>query len=513
MTNRYDRRLHWVLLIGLLVVSAVFYNALIDSQPSGWDALGYRVAGQNIVAGIGPAIEHPFNEKYGPYFTLSAFAVQSLTKPARLYLNYPPGFPILLALPQWLGLPDTMTLVVISLLSLVFTYWLGTLFFDRWVALLAAVIVASMPAHLEWGTSIWSDLPGTVFMLGAITFYVSGTRHNRRVAQLAWGGLAGAMVTAAIFIKYANVLVVLPLIAYALFTQRRAAWKMPLNWTCAGVILIGLLSVGAYNQAVYGHPLETFYSPSRSGISFPFFSLAYALGDSPAGGRSLLVALRTLWDNFNWLLLLGLLGLWKAPAKVAIVLGGLFLVFLFLASVFAWAPQGVDTRYLLPLFTPIALFTAWGTAWLVKKFHARTWLKAALLGAIGITLILGMVNTVPRLTARNASDDSLTKAAVGWVAGSEPNAVFMAYGLNDLVNTFGQRTTLFYRRMKLSQPDFELELTRLVEQLLAARLPVYFVEDLQPSLANSKEILQHHYDLQLWKSVPYPIFRVTPKAS
>ncbi len=513
MASRKHSRLHRVLLIGLFVVSAVVYSALIESQPTGWDALGYKLAGHNLAVGLGPAIEQPLNEKFGPYFTLSAFGVQSLTQPARLYLNYPPGFPLLLAIPQWLGLPDTITLLVTSLLSLAFTYWLGILLFDRWVGLLAATIVAFTSAHMEWGTSMWSDLSGAVFMLGAFAAYVSGTRHEQRASQMLWGALAGAMVILSVFIKYANVLMVLPLIAYALYTQRRATWKMSLNWVCGGVILVGLLGVGAYNQVVFGGPLETFYSPARSGSSFPFFSLSYALGESPTGGYSLSAALETLWGNFGWLLLLGLVGVFKAPRKVIFLLGGQFFVFLFLASIFAWAPHGVDTRYLLPLFTPLALFIAWGTKLLVEWLWPHKWLIALFGGAIGLTLALGAFNTVPRLTARNQDSRATAQLISDGVASSESDAVFLAYNSNDLINYFGRRTTLFYRRMRLIQPDFEADLTHLVENLLAEQLPVYYVEDRQPALANSKDILQRHFDLQLWKSEPFPIFRVNVKAS
>jgi hypothetical protein len=240
--------------------------------------------------------------------------------------------------------------------------------------------------------------------------------------------------------------------------------------------------------------------------------LSYALGESPADGRSLFAALDTLWNNFGWLLLLGLFGALKAPKKNVLLLGGLLLVFLFLASIFAWAPHGVDTRYLLPLFTPIALFTAWGTELLANKLRLHKWLVVVMLGAIGTTLLLGPVNTIPRLMVRNQSSRATVQAASEWVAGSESNAVFLAYTSNDPINIFGQRTTLFYRRMKLSQQNFESDLTRLVGNLMAEQLPVYYIEDRQPSLANSKDILQRHYDLQLWKSDPFPMFRVKPKA-
>jgi hypothetical protein len=99
-------RSHLWWLCGLLFASLLLYAALMERQPTGWDALGYQVAGRNIVRGIGPAIEYPLNAKVGPYFALAAFAAQRPQEPARLYFNYPPGFPLLLAIPQWLGLPE-----------------------------------------------------------------------------------------------------------------------------------------------------------------------------------------------------------------------------------------------------------------------------------------------------------------------------------------------------------------------------------------------------------------------
>jgi hypothetical protein len=154
------RHIHSLLLGGLLFFNLLLYAALVERQPTGWDALGYQVAGENIVQGIGPAIEHPLNQKLGPYFTLAAFAVQHPQNPARLYLNYPPGFPLLLAIPQWIGLPDFFVLPIVSTLSVFLIYLLGNLLFDRWTGLLGAAIVALTPAHLEWGTSFWADLPG-----------------------------------------------------------------------------------------------------------------------------------------------------------------------------------------------------------------------------------------------------------------------------------------------------------------------------------------------------------------
>ena len=58
------QHMHLWLLSGLLLLSLFLYTALLERQPLAWDALGYQVAGENIARGAGPAIEHPFNEKF-----------------------------------------------------------------------------------------------------------------------------------------------------------------------------------------------------------------------------------------------------------------------------------------------------------------------------------------------------------------------------------------------------------------------------------------------------------------
>jgi hypothetical protein len=97
-------------------------------------------------------------------------------------------------------------------------------------------------------------------------------------------------------------------------------------------------------------------------------------------------------------------------------------------------------------------------------------------------------------------------------AGSEPDAVFMAYSWNDPINYFGDRTTLFYRRMDLRHLlEFENELTYAVTDLLRDGLPVYYVVDRQPPLADSLRILQQNFDVILWKEVPISVYRIVLK--
>jgi hypothetical protein len=511
-TRRFQPcRLHLWVLSGLLLFSLFLYAALVERQPTGWDALGYQVAGRNIVRGIGPAIEHPLNQKLGPYFTLAAFAGQRPQEPSRLYLNYPPGFPGLLAIPQWLGLPDFLVAPVLSMLSILFVCLLGSLLLDRWTGLLGAAIVAFTPVFLEWGTSLWADVPGTCFMLGALTAYLAAWRKNERAWGVLLGSVAGVMVVVATFIKYTNIMVLLPLFAYAVCVQRRAMFDSVVNWALAAIVAIGLMGVGLYNWAIYGGPLETYYSASRSGFDFPIFGVSYALGPSPADGYCLIAAGKTLWRNFLWLLIPAALGLARASRGAVILLCGVFVVFLGLSSVFAWAPLNEDTRYLLPLFAPVGLFAARGCL-SVLDLHVpwRKWGLGLMLVAVVVTSSVSLASSWHRLGERNRGGSEVRRVARSLTAGSEPNAVFLAYLWNDPVNHFGRRTTLFYRRMNLRDPaEFEDTLIRVVTSLLRDGLPVYYIEDCSPPLANSLQVLRRNFDLHLWKEMPILVYKVS----
>lgn len=511
--DRPTRGVQMGLLGGLLLASLWVYSALVDRQPTGWDALGYQVAARSIVQGLGPAIEHPLNQTLGPYFTLSAFANPSAHRPARLYLNYPPGFSLFLAIPQWLGLPDFLTLPILGMLGVLFTYKLGCLLFDRWTGLLGAALVAFTPAYVEWSTALWADLPGTCCMWGALATYLAAQHQAGRVGRIAFGAASGALVAAAVFIKYSHLLVVLPLLAYAIVRQRGAMFHSGINWVLAMVVAAGLGGVGLYNQAVYGSPFETHYTAGRSGYHFAYFSLAYAVGPSPAGGYSLPGAVETLWGNFSWLLVPAALGLAKGTRAAAAMLGGMFLVFMGLSSIFAWAPVQVDTRYMLPVFAPVGLFAAHGCLSRLDRLAAgRRWLTPLVLIAAGLTMGWLLSGAWPRLAQRNADSLSIQKAAQDLTAGSEPDAIFLAYMWNDPIYFWGRRTTLFYRRIPFTdRARFASTLTGVVADLLRAGRPVYYVLDSQPPLANSLQILQQNFDLQVWKERSLPVYRVALK--
>lgn len=506
------RRLPGLILAAVLALNIFISVRWLEHATVGWDALGYRIAAQQIARGEGPLIANRFNAQFGPYFSYAAFNVHRPQEPDRLYLNYPPGFPLLLALPQWLGWPDAVVLPLMSALSVLATFALGSLLVDRWTGVLGATIIGLTPAHLEWSTSFWADLPGAALALTALTIYLYADRCSR-ARQVVLGLAAGLLAAGAFFVKYAYVVMLLPLLIYALYAQRRSIFKRPVNWAFGATAALGLLGLAAYNQWLFGGPFNTYYTSPSAGFGFPQMSLSYALGPSPAGGYSLPAALETLWFNFGWILILSALGLRVVRGAPRLLLVSYALAFVALASVFAWAPRNEDTRYLVAAFAPIALLAAAGLRRLEPSAGAwRKPLFGVIIAALGVTLLASLWTTLPRLSARNAGSAQVLALARAQVSGSEPDAVFLAYLWNDPIGHAGQRTTLFYRRILGADDRFEQQLVEVVNGLLAEGTPVYYVADRVPPLRDSLAILQRHFEVRVWKPAPLAVFRVTPKS-
>src|SRR5690606_16642478 len=141
----------------------------------------------------------------------SPFAFQ-IKRPenARLYLGFPPGFPLLLALPGMVtGVLETIHYVVplLSAVGLLLTYYLGKwLVKNEWIALLGAGIVAFMPIYWRFGTEAWSEIPSMVFVLVGIIFYLwaqdeQGSEREKTFYML----VAGAALVFSLFIRYSNI--------------------------------------------------------------------------------------------------------------------------------------------------------------------------------------------------------------------------------------------------------------------------------------------------------------------
>lgn len=512
----------FALLVLVAGVSLGIYLRHTQTIMAGWDPLAYLYAGERMAEGKAPAVCHSYNEVIGPYFTLAGFNVQ-VERGECLYLNYPPGFPLLLAAAQVLtGLQDAPLYVpaVLGTLGILATYAMGAVLFDRWVGAIGAAAVALTPTYLDASTSPWSDLAGTVFVVGGITLYLwsQSLRAGRRLRPVAASVGGGVLIVYSIFIRYTSVVPLLPLGLYVLVTQRRSVFKSTVHWLFGAIILLGLVGILIFNRAHYGGYLTTGYSARHGWYTWPAFSLRYALGPSPADGQSLKAALETLGKNFGWLLIPCLIGLVTMPRHQRLLIAILILSCTLFYGLYAFAPRGVNARFLLPAFPGVALAVAYGVRYGVLRWggnwRSRLW---TLTGGILVVVVLGwsLPARLQMLRERNDGARHHVQMVQTLVEHTEPDGVVLAYTLNDPIFFYGGRVSLFYRRVPPLDPatrtyrwdQLEPRLVGAVNGLLQQGVPVYYVQDSDPPLADSLHILARHFALHPLGTEP-PLYRV-----
>jgi hypothetical protein len=512
------KRIWPVLMMGALFGWSVFlYARYTQTIASGWDPLAYKCAGEQLAAGQGFAYCHPYNAQIGPYFTMAGFNVRADDN-ACLYLNYPIGFPFLLAAAQRLfSSPGAAWYVpaISAMVGLLAAFGMGAALFDQWVGLLAAVILALAPTYLTFGTSLWSDLPGVAALNSGLALYLLRTRWTTSTwLKCTQAVVAGTLVTLGLFTRYANGIMLLPWMAYVLFSQRRAAFKDTSNWVFGAVVLVGLAGVLLFNHRYYGTYLGTSYSPEHGWYAWPAFSLRYVLGNSPVGEQSLLATVRTIWSNFAWLLLLAGWGVARMRTPQRILLLGSVLVFAGIYAGYAFPPQGINARFLLPTFPFIGLAAGYGL-WSAAPERWRWWWRVLGIVMMALVLLMPLPDRLQGLAERNASHASFVDGIERLVEGSESDAVFLTYNTNDAIAYYGQRATLFYRR--IPPPDsetggyrlevFEERLVAAVDTLLENGVPVYYVQDSDPPFWESLAIVKRHFGLHPLGTTP-PVYRV-----
>lgn len=512
-----------MLLAGLLITCAIVYLGRTQTTVEGYDRMGYVYAGQRMAKGHGPTFYDPNNEKAGPYFSLYAFQIRRGDDP-RFYLGPPPGFPLLLALAQLITGSSQLALYVPSLtalVSLLAVYLLGGVLFSEWVGLGAATWLAFTPTFLTFGTAQWVGVPGLMFMLLGMVSYLKATEAKRTIWQVGLGLLSGALLGYSLFIRYTNVVVILPLMIYILYQQRSLSLRNPANYAFFSVLGITGCVILLFNQWYYGGFLTTCYSPVHGGHPWPLLSVRYVLGSSPAGGHSLVEGARTLWRNFSTVAPLALLGLLTTPRRKAVLIVAVAGAFLIFFSFHAFAPTGINARYLLPVLPMVCLFTALGLG-KVSKFLFTSRVRRVVFcgGVILITIVPGLPGHLNGLAERNRSSVGIARYVQGFARDTPPDAVFMSYSYNDWIIYYGQRSTLNYRRIPPGDPKedryrFELLEPRLVEtvdRLLEDGTPVFYVKDRDPSFWGTLEILQAHFVVERYREEP-EIYQILPRAN
>lgn len=495
----------------LSVIIAVVFGVLADRTPTISDPLGYLHAGERLAAGHGPTFEDPNDAIAGPYFVLYAFQVSRAGDPAH-YLGYPPGFPLLLAAGVLLGAIHAVVPLLAGLTVLA-TYALGTsLTGSRGAGLAAAVLLATTPIFWEFGTAAWSDVPAALAVTAGMVLFLKARGPTQHA--LAYSLAAAAVLSFGHFIRYTNVTYLAAPFLFDLLDGGRRLPAERWRWSFWLAVGAGLAVIPLFNHIYYGGALVTSYSPIHGWYPHPPFAAAYALGPSFVNGYSLRETAVTLWRNFHVTLFLMPFGWWRLqPAARALVGAAVFfglLPYLF----YAFAPAGINSRFLLPVF-PFLAVAAGHAVWLLLSRVHRDTIRAAAWGGLGVAAVVMAGSHIPDLLARNEANRSTAALAASLAAATEPEAVVLSYVYNDMIAVYGGRSVLNYRRIPASdaaEGRFRREmlepcLVGAVDRLLARSVPVYYIEDQQPSYWDTLDMLRRNYALSDPAGTP-PVYRV-----
>lgn len=499
------------LLAVLILLIGIAFGLLAQQTPDVADTAGYIYAGERFADGHGLSFDDPNNEAVGQFFSPFAFQIKQIND-ARLFLGFPPGLPLLLAIPVAItGLQSLIYFVVplLAVLGLIFTFLLGRLVTkNSWSALLAAAFLALLPAYWQFGTDAWSEIPSLVFIVAGTFFYLKSreTAVSHR-NYLIYSLLGGSLLVYSLFIRYANITFLLSIGLAELLQSPKQLLRPSKRWQFYVILAGGLGLILLFNQLYYGGVSLTSYSPENGWYTYAPFSFAYALGPIKS---NLPILLATMWQNFSVVLLLAPIGIFVLPKQHRPLFFLSIVISMFLYSIYRFSPTGINGRFLLPIYPFLTILVAEAATWALQKVKIP---MVQVAGAIILLLLVGwrVPEQISILAERNAESEKFISNVKSWVADTPENAVIMSYVLNDQIAYYAERSVLNYRRIPQYDPTvdeyrydlFEPCLIYTVDSLLLDGTPVFYIEDGNPPLYDSKVVLENYYEL-----VP---FRPSPK--
>jgi len=251
------RLLPVIVLVGAL--GSLAFMAL--NTTTGVNGDGINVVDESLYLLQGAMMREPGFARHVDPAVVPFFAVQqAVIQDGRLYTQFPPGWPALLALFDAVGLRWWAS-VVFGAASVWFTYLLGRRLVNRFVGLLAAGLLATQALFLTMAGSYMAHVPGLACVVAAAWLLLAGedARGGRRVA--AWLG-AGFLLGFAVAIR--------PLTGGAIALSLGLWMLLRRRLPARGVLALGaLVAAGSalpiagtlyYNAATTGHPLTFGYT-------------------------------------------------------------------------------------------------------------------------------------------------------------------------------------------------------------------------------------------------------------
>ena len=384
-------------LVALVAAHFVFLMLFFEPAISQPDANGYFAQARLIVTDA--------RAWFRPDVPLQYVGMHWLRTPdGRFFSRYPPGLPVLLAVPLWLFGPTAALLVnpILASLALVGLYLICREWVDEKWGLVAVAAMALNPvanaralagdAHtstaffLVWGVYLLARWSGS-FSLGA-------------------GFLAGLALGMIPTIRYPEALFGLAVGAFLLLHARR----QKRYWLSVAAVGLGaavpLAALLIHNQLAFGAFWRTGYSLTNEQTGFGW---TYFL-------RNAVPYLQNILGQGVWVFgALGLVGAvvmccrrdtWRRGALLLGLIAPLTLLYM----AYYWAPMrmaGATMRFLVPTFFVYAVAGAWLLSQIARHHGLGAWVSAGVV--LALTLAWGLPQSVRFLSRDKHINGALAK--------------------------------------------------------------------------------------------------------
>lgn len=319
------------------------------------------------------------------------WAVSDYVGSNRYGMNLPiAGFALLFGQHEWSAAAYSM---MCSLLEIALVFGVGRRLVGDRPALLAAVVLASLPTHVHLAGRLMADSPLALTLTASFLFFFDGELRRNRVSYF----IAGLAAGFSFWVKQATIFYLLVFLLYPIVFRR---WDRRWFWMVGGfavaVLLNCLLFLLLTGDALF--MLKAMKSRQTSGY-LEKEAVRDTLGDSPLFYVSHLFAK----VHHTWLLApLALVGLWKGrsirharadgrPIGVNVIaFWAIGLISVLSLLPISWRPLMFvpkQTNYMLMFVAPLALLAGCGLA------HLRgRWLGLALAVVIVPSILLSALH-------------------------------------------------------------------------------------------------------------------------
>jgi hypothetical protein len=240
-------------------VALVLRLNTLGTIPHGWDAQGYVYQSRVFATGQLTGATDEFEDFFWSPLVVAA--------EDRKFAIYPPGWPAILSVAEFLGIPVAAE-SILFMLFLLGVWALAWRLFDSRSAWLTLGAAACSPFTLFMAGSYLSHLPAAVALIGVNLSLLKAIDANSREKTTAWGFLAGTCAGFAFLCRpLTAVLGVCATVLLMVLISRRH--KKPLFYACLAAIPSGMTVAALYlvwNKTTTGAFLTTGYHILETGI-------------------------------------------------------------------------------------------------------------------------------------------------------------------------------------------------------------------------------------------------------